>query len=107
MPLMETIVCSAKKGSDARLRRLLLARQEFKRRQSGCLGAWLGKGADNPEMLLIQSVYVDGHHWKQISDRIKEQLDNEDGGVESLLLGPPLVGLFEIDGDDLASIKYE
>ena len=35
MAWVETIVCSGKKGSDARLRRMLKARQEFKRAPGG------------------------------------------------------------------------
>ena len=68
---------------------MLLARQEFKRRQSGCVGAWIGNGAEDL-MLLVQSVYQSASDWKRISDEIKNTLDPEDGGVESLLLGPPL-----------------
>jgi hypothetical protein len=31
-------------------------------------------------------------------------LDAEDGGIESLLLGPPLVGMFQVDPNDLNSL---
>lgn len=103
---VETIVCSAKKGSDARLRRMLLARQEFKRRQSGCVGAWVGNGAEDSLMLLVQSVYQSASDWKRISDEIKNTLDSEDGGVESLLLGPPLVGIFEIPASELSNLQF-
>jgi len=102
---VETIVCSAKKGSDARLRRMLLARQEYKRRQQGCVGAWMGTGPEDDMMLLVQSVYNSASDWKRISEEIKNGLDREDGGVESLLLGPPLVGIFEIPVSELSNLQ--
>ena len=101
MVIVETVVCSAREGSDARLRRMLLARQEFKRRQEGCLGAWLGRGADNKDMLLVQSLFVDMVAWKAAGDAVKQHMDPADGGVEGLLLGPPLVGLFDVDASML------
>ncbi|RJU92297.1 MAG: hypothetical protein DWC01_02520 [Candidatus Poseidoniales archaeon] len=100
MVWMETIVCSGKKGKDARLRRMIKARLEFKRRQDGCLGAWVGRGAEDDSMLLVQSAFTSAQAWKRISSEIKESLDAQDGGIESLLMGPPLVGIFEIDEDD-------
>ena len=100
MVWMETIVCSGKKGSDARLRRMIKARLEYKRRQDGCIGAWIGRGAEDGTLLLIQSAFTSAQAWKRISSEIKETLDAQDGGIESLLLGPPLVGIFEIDETD-------
>ena len=106
MAWVETIVCSSKKGSDARLRRMLKARQEFKRRQEGCIGAWLGRGPDNSEMLLVQSAFETANDWKAISKEIQNTLDVEEGGIEGLLLGPPLVGIFEIPNEQLQMIKF-
>ena len=103
---VETIVCSAKRGSGARLRRMLLARQEFKRRQDGCVGAWVGRGAEDGMMLLVQSVFQSANHWKTISDSVKATFDVKDGGLESLLLGPPLVGIFEIPPEELQSLVF-
>lgn len=97
---METIVCSGKKGSDARLRRMIKARLEYKRRQDGCIGAWIGRGAEDGTLLLVQSAFTSAQAWKRISSEIKETLDAQDGGIETLLLGPPLVGIFEIDETD-------
>ena len=34
---LETVVCSARKGVDARLERMLEARQEMRRRTEGCI----------------------------------------------------------------------
>lgn len=106
MAWVETIVCSSKKGTDARLRRMLKARQEFKRRQDGCIGAWIGRGPGDSEMLLVQSAFETADDWKTISKEIQTTLDVEDGGIEGLLLGPPLVGIFEIPNDQLQTMKF-
>ena len=106
MAWVETIVCSGKKGSDARLRRMLKARQEYKRRQEGCIGAWLGLAAESNSMMLVQSAFVSEGAWRIISSEIKDTLDAEDGGIEGLLLGPPLVGVFEIPDEELQNLKF-
>ena len=106
MAWVETIVCSGKKGSDARLRRMLKARQEYKRRQEGCIGAWLGLAAESNAMMLVQSAFVSEGAWRIISSEIKDALDAEDGGIEGLLLGPPLVGVFEIPDEELQNLKF-
>ncbi len=106
MAWVETIVCSGKKGSDARLRRMLKARQEYKRRQDGCIGAWLGMGAESASMMLVQSAYATAEDWKRISEQIQTTLDAEDGGIEGMMLGPPLVGLFEIPDDELNQLRF-
>lgn len=107
MAWVETIVCSGKKGSDARLRRMLRARQEYKRRQAGCIGAWMGTGAESSAMLLVQSAFQSADDWKRISREIQATLDADDGGIEGLLLGPPLVGIFEIPDDELAAMDFD
>jgi len=96
MNVIETVVCSAKDGSSANLRRLVLARQEFKRRQNGCIAAWMGTALDNDTMILVQSVYATAQDWKTISEKIRQELDEVDGGIERFLLGPPLVGMFDV-----------
>ncbi len=106
MAWVETIVCSGRKGVDARLRRMLRARQEYKRRQPGCIGAWMGTAAESPEMMLVQSAFHSSEDWKRISTEIHKSLDVEDGGIEGLLLGPPLVGIFEIPDDELAQLNF-
>lgn len=107
MAWVETIVCSGKQGSDARLRRMLKARQEFKRRQEGCIGAWLGLAAESKSMMLVQSAFVSEEAWRTISTEIQNTLDVEDGGIEGLLLGPPLVGVFEIPDEQLRHLKFD
>ena len=106
MAWVETIVCSAKKGVDARLRRMMRARQEYKRRQPGCIGAWMGTAAESSAMMLVQSAFQSSEDWKRISKEIQASLDVEDGGIEGLLLGPPLVGIFEIPDDELGQLNF-
>ena len=48
-------------------------------------------------MILVQTVFEHNQAWKKISDQVVKVLDPRDGGLESVLAGPPLVGMFEID----------
>ena len=93
--LIETVVCSGASGKEARFRRMLEVRQEFKRRQKGCLAAWIAPSTDGHGLFLVQSVFTDQKAWKRISDLIVKKLDSKDGGLEGVIGGPPLVGLFE------------
>jgi len=99
--IIETVVCSPAQGREARLLRMLNARQEFKRQKPGCLAAWYAKSSDGESLLLVQSVFTSRQNWIDISNAIVETLDSRDGGLESCLLGPPLVGVFTADSDDL------
>lgn len=99
---VETIVCSPKDGSKARLLRMLKARQELKRRDHGCVGAWVGMAPGKESMYLVQSVFHSNADWQRISTMIVNTIDEQDGGVESQLLGPPLVGIFEIDPSEMS-----
>ena len=93
--LIETVVCSGAAGKEARFRRMLEVRQEFKRRQKGCLSAWIAPATDGHGLFLVQSVFADQSSWKRISELIVKKLDAKDGGLEGVIGGPPLVGLFE------------
>ncbi len=106
MAWVETIVCSGRKGSDASLCRMMKARQEYKRRQDGCIGAWLGTAAEDQAMMLVQSAFVSEQAWRKISSDIQNTLDQEDGGIEGLLLGPPLVGVFEVPDEELMGFNF-
>ena len=94
---LETVVCSSRKGVDARLERMLEARQEMRRRTEGCLKAWVSRSIDGNAMFLVQAIYVNEDAWRKCPQRIVNELDIRDGGTESLLSGPPLVGMFSID----------
>jgi hypothetical protein len=98
---VETVVCAGAPGKEARFMRMLESRQTYKRRQDGCLAAWTGTSIDGAGMVLVQSVFVDNNAWKRISDEVMKALDTKDGGMESVLAGPPLVGMFEIDPEKL------
>ncbi len=98
---IETVVCSGVIGKEARLMRMLEVRQEFKRRQQGCVSAWVGRNPEQREVLIVQSVFVSQEAWRDISQKAMDLLDEKDGGIESLLSGPPLVGLFETNEQHL------
>ena len=95
--LLETIVCSGVLGSEKNLLRMLKARQKFRKRCDGCLGAWVVCSSDGQPVYLVQSIYVNRKSWKSISEKIKNEIDEKDGGLESYLSGPPLVGMFDLD----------
>ena len=98
---LETVVCSARKGVDARLERMLEARQEMRRRTEGCLRAWVSRSMDGQPMFLLQAVYDNQESWHRSAKRVAEELDSRDGGIESLLGGPPLVGIFSLNSENL------
>lgn len=90
----ETVICSARRGQDARLRRSLEARAAYKRRQAGCLASWVSRSHDGQPMFLVQSWFVDEQAWRSIATSMEEKLGERDA-FEHLLSGPPLVGAFE------------
>ena len=98
---LETVVCSARKGVDARLERMLESRQEMRRRTDGCIRAWVSRSMDGQAMFLLQAIYENEESWHNSAKRIVEELDSRDGGIESLLGGPPLVGIFALDPKNL------
>ena len=90
----ETVICSARRGQDARLRRALEARASYKRRQEGCFASWVSRSHDGQPMFLVQSWFVDEQAWRHIASTMEENLGQQDA-FEHLLSGPPLVGAFE------------
>jgi len=42
-------------------------------------------------------VFASRKDWQRVAEEIQSTIDVKDGGVESQMLGPPLVGVFEID----------
>ena len=97
----ETVVCSARKGVDARLERMLESRQEMRRRTEGCVRAWVARSMDGQPMFLLQAIYENEESWHRSAKRVSEELDSRDGGIESLLGGPPLVGIFSLNSKNL------
>ena len=98
---VETVVCTSRRGRTSRLHRLLKARQALKRRCEGCLGAWVAPGIADNNLFLVQAIFVDEKSWKAASEKITAELDSEDGGIESELGGPPLVGMFNAKAADM------
>tara|TARA_Y100000746_G_scaffold132894_1_gene113796 strand:- start:661 stop:960 length:300 start_codon:yes stop_codon:yes gene_type:complete len=96
--LMETIVCSAKIGKEKRLKKLLETRIAFRKRFEACHNAWVCQSADGSGTFLVQAIYTNEEVWRKISEKIQNTLDSKDGGIESCLQGPPLVGMFIFEG---------
>ena len=90
---LETVVCSARKGVDARLERMLEARQEMRRRTDGCIRAWVSRSIDGQPMFLLQAIYENEEAWHVQRESLMAR--SRDGGIESLR-GPPLVGIFAL-----------
>ena len=97
--ILETVVCSAKPGNNARLERMLSSRVEFRNRQDGCIRSWYAKSSDDDFLFIFQSVFKSRESMKSISELSQQKLDATDGGVQSCLIGPPLVGIFELEVD--------
>ena len=94
--LLETVVCSAKPGTEARLERILSSRVEFRSRQEGCINSWFAKSNDDENLFIFQTVFTDRESMISISELSQNKLDTTDGGVQSCLIGPPLVEIFEV-----------
>tara|TARA_Y100000768_G_scaffold356804_1_gene311419 strand:- start:380 stop:694 length:315 start_codon:yes stop_codon:yes gene_type:complete len=101
MNILETVVCSSNAGVEARLERMISARVEFRKRQAGCLKSWYGKSVSDESLFIFQTVFQDVESMKEISKRSSETLDIKDQGIESCLIGPPLIGIFEISVEDI------
>ena len=105
MPILETIVCQTIKGKEARFERMVKARAELSNRQNGCIKSWYGISNSDEYLYLIQTAYDDLDQFHVIKKLIEETLDTKDGGLESCLSGPPLLGLFEIEDNALDMAK--
>ena len=97
MAWLETVVCSCKKKVDARFLRVLNAHQELKRRQDGCIAAWAARSVDGQPLYLVQSLYSSRKDLQKITKLVTTKMDSEYGSLESFMVGPPLVGIFEVD----------
>ena len=105
MPFLETIVCQAADGKEARFERLVKARVELSMRHEGCERSWYGISHTDDKLFLIQCIYRDMVSFHRIKKIIEETLDSKDGGLEACLSGPPLLGLFEISNiSDIVNI---
>ena len=68
---------------------MLEARQEMRRRTDGCIRAWVSRSMDGQPMFLLQAIYENEEAWHRSAKRVSDELDPRDGGIESLLGGPP------------------
>ena len=99
--ILETVVCSSRPGADARLHRMLSTRQLSRQRTEGCLHAWVSRSSDGTGMFLVQAIYSNRDAIKKAAALIEDKLDKHDGGIESLLSGPPLIGYFDLEEEDV------
>lgn len=97
---METAVLSAKSGYEARLRRMLKARSAIRRNSKGCLKSWVGETSVGKGTFIIQALY-DSENAIGLALKLVFELDEKDGGLETVLEGPPLVGVFEVEAEDI------
>ena len=83
---------------------MIKSRIELSKRQSGCVAAWYGKSNTDPYLFIIQIAYrsLDDFHAVK---KVVENLDAKDGGLEACLVGPPLLGLFDISDNALNSVE--
>ena len=105
MKHLETIVCQTEKGKEARLERMIKSRIELSKRQSGCVAAWYGISNTDPYLFIIQIVYRSLDDFHAVKKVVEGTLDAKDGGLEACLVGPPLLGLFDIADNALNSVE--
>ena len=105
MNYLETIVCQTAKGREARLERMIKSRIELSKRQIGCIAAWYGVSNTDPYLFIIQIAYRSLDDFHTIKKVVESTLDTKDGGLEACLMGPPLLGLFDIADDALNSTE--
>ena len=105
MPILETVVCQTVKGKEARFERMVKSRVELSKRQDGCLASWYGISNSDEYLYLIQTAYDSIEKFHEVKKLLEDTLDSNDGGLESCLSGPPLLGLFEISKDSLNMAK--
>ena len=75
MPILETIVCQTMKGKEARFERMVKARVELSKRQTGCINSWHGISNSDQYLYLIQTAYQDLEQFHVIKKLIEDTLD--------------------------------
>jgi len=105
MQYLETVVCQAKEGKEARFESMVKSRVELAKRQNGCINSWYGKSSSDEFLFLIQTLYENLESFHIVKKTVDNTLDPKDGGLESCLAGPPLLGLFEVTPDSLNMSK--
>ncbi len=97
---METAVLSARSGYEARLRRMLKARSAVRRNSKGCVKSWVGETSVGKGTFILQALY-DSENAIGLALKLVSELDEKDGGLESVLEAPPIVGVFEVEAEDV------
>jgi hypothetical protein len=96
---LETVVLVSKDGYGARLRRMLKVRSLLRKESPGCARSWVGESANTAGTFLLQALY-ENEDAIGVAMRSVSELDEKDGGLEVVLNGPPLVGIFVVDDED-------
>ena len=96
---LEIVVCSPRDGKDKRLHRLLEYRASRKKDREGCVNAWVGTAVDESGVTLACAIFEDEDAWSRVSEAVNAASDKRDGGLEAILTGPPLIGVFQIPSD--------
>ena len=91
--LKEMIVMNVHLEHVGKLKRMLESRCKV-RCANGALAARWWIAVDGESTFLLESSYVNKEGWQRANDAIQTMLDPADGGLESVLAGPPLIGLF-------------
>ena len=93
---LEIVVCSPRSGKAKRLHRLMEYRTSRKMDCEGCVNAWVGTAVDESGVLLACAIFEDEAAWGRISEAVNAASDKRDGGLEPILTGPPIVGVFQV-----------
>ena len=91
--LKEMIVMNVHLEHVGKLKRMLESRCKV-RTANGALEARWWIAVDSESTYLLESSYINKEGWQRANDAIQRMLDPADGGLESVLAGPPLIGLF-------------
>ena len=91
--LKEMIVMNVHLEHVGKLKRMLESRCKV-RTANGALEARWWIAVDSESTYLLESSYINKEGWQRANDAIARMLDPADGGLESVLAGPPLIGLF-------------
>jgi len=77
--IVEIVVCTARMGSEVRLRRLLETRAKYRGTLKGCLSSVVGEAIDGTSVLLSHSIFSDEEAWSGSSERVQKRYDARDG----------------------------
>ena len=91
--LKEMIVMNVHLEHVGKLKRMLESRCKV-RTANGALEARWWIAVDSESTYLLESSYINKEGWQRANDAIQRMLDPADVGLESVLAGPPLIGLF-------------